>query len=334
MTFVRPLSFGLLLLIAGCTTEHPFSPPPPGPPPTEPAPATHPIVFSSIRDQTAGKRNLEVLATKTDGSDVINLTRNPANDMDPSWSPDGQLIAFASDRNGNADIFIMKKDGSDLRQLTFDTMDERLPRWSPDGRKILFLTGRDGLLRDQSSRSRYVDVFVIDVDGSHLANLTRTPSASEYEPAWSPDGKNIAFLRDGLFRVIDPDGTNERQLHAPQSGFIDDAVAWSPDGKMLAFSTYNLNHPQYVETYVIFTANADGTNIKRITELGYSSARFPSFSPDGTRIVYNRDAGDEWWGRFNTQNVFIMNVDGSNNVQITKDQGGQNELGGPQAWTR
>ena len=282
----------------------------------------------------AGKRNLEVLVSTTDGSDLVNLTRNPANDMDPSWSPDGQLIAFASDRNGNADIFIMKKDGSDVRQLTFDTMDERIPRWSPDGRKILFLSGSDGLLSVESARFRYLDIFAVDIDGSHLANLTRTPSADEYEPAWSPDGKTIAFLRSGVIRLINPDGTNERALHPPNPGFSDDAVAWSPDGKVLAYSAFNGNHPPYTDTYVIFTVNADGSNIKRITELGYSSARFPSFSPDGTRIVYNRDAVDEWWGRFETQNVFIMNVDGSNNIQITKDKNGRNELGGPQAWTR
>ena len=332
---IRAASLSLLLVVVvGCTTEHPFAPPPPPPPPPAPPPATHPIVFSSRRDASASPNNLEVLAVKPDGSDIVNLTRNAANDLEPSWSPDGQLITFTSDRNGNFDIYIMKNDGSELRQLTFDTIDERSPRWSPDGKKIIFESGRDGLLFSEFSRFRYLDIFVIDVDGSHLVNLTRTPSANEYGAAWSPDGKTIAFLRAGVILLVNSDGTNERPLHAAQAGFSDDAVAWSPDGKMLAYSTFNANHPPYTDTYVIFTVNADGSNIQRITGLGYSSARFPSFSPDGTRIVYNRDGVDEWWGRFSTQNVYIMNVDGSGNIQITKDINGRNELGGPQAWTK
>jgi Tol biopolymer transport system component len=334
VTFVRALLLLAWVLAAGCTTEHPFSPPPPPPPPVELPPATHPIIFSSLRDQSAGSRNLEVLAARTDGSDLINLTRNAASDLEPAWSPDGQLIAFASDRNGNFDIFLMKKDGSDVRQLTFDTIDERAPSWSPDGKKILFESGRDGLLIDQSGRLRHLDIFVVDVDGSHLVNLTATPSSTEYGAAWSPDGKTIAFVRAGVIRIVNSDGTNERPLHAAQSGFVDDAVAWAPNSKLLAYSTYNLNHPDYTDTYVIFTVNSDGSNITRLTGLGYSSARFPSFSPDGTRIVFNRDGVDEWWGRFQTQNVFIMNADGSNMIQITKDQGGRNELRTPQAWTK
>src|SRR6266511_443587 len=83
---IRAASLLFLLVAAGCTTEHPFAPPPPPPPPVAPPPATHPIIFSSRRDTSAGGFNLEVLAAKTDGSEIINLTRNPANDTDPSWS--------------------------------------------------------------------------------------------------------------------------------------------------------------------------------------------------------------------------------------------------------
>ena len=128
------------------------------------------------------------------------------------------------------------------------------------------------------------------------------------------------------------DGSNPRPLHAPDPGFSDDVAAWSPDGSTIAYSTYNLNHPFATDTYVIFSVKADGTGLKRLTD--YSSARFPAWSPDGTKIVYNRDAVDEFWGRFLTQNLWIMNADGTGNVQITSDSGKRNELGGPQAWTK
>lgn len=331
MRYLR-LPFAIVIL-AACTTEHPFEPPPFNPP-VSPAPATHPILFTSVRDKSISSAP-EIVATKEDGTDFINLSRNAATDIDPAWSPDGQQIAFVSDRNGSFDIFIMKADGSGVTQVTTDPMDERHPAWSPDGKKILFESGRDGVVADpQLSRSRFTDVFAIEVDGSRIENLTKSPTVSEYRAAWSPDGHLIAFLRGGAVTLMNADGSGQRPLHTADPGFSDDAVAWSPDGKMLAYSAYNLNHPMYVDTYAIFTANADGTNVQRITGLGYSSARFPSFSPDGKRIVYNRDAVDEWWGRFSTQNVYVMNVDGSNNTQITTDKSARNELGSPQAWAK
>jgi TolB protein len=333
MQLVRALlATAAIALLAGCDSTNPIAPETPTP--IVYPPAERPIIFSSYRDSTFGRFRSEIIAAKTDGSDMLNLSRNAANDTDPAWSPDGQYIAFASDRGGGFDIYIMRRDGSDVRRLTNDPIDDRYPRWSPDGTKLIYQSGKDGVLTNPQSTIRFTDLYVIDVDGAHVTNITNTPSVSEGWASWSPDGRTILYSKAGVITLANADGSNPRSLHAPDPGFTDDAAAWSPDGNTIAYSTYNLNHPFATDTYVIFSIKADGTGIQRLTGLGYSSARYPAWSPDGTKIVYNRDAVDEFWGRFNTQNLWTMNADGTNNVQITKDQESRNELGGPQAWTK
>lgn len=322
--------------------------PKPEPPPVVVPPSTHPIVFSSLRDSTfgvGGRRNSEILVSREDGSDLINLSRNSAADTDPSWSPDGKYIAFASNRNGVADpgyaptydIFIMRDDGTDVRQITSDTMNERYPTWSPDGKKILYQSQRDGALPGPAF-FRYTDLFVLHLDGSRVYNLTATPTKHERAGTWSPDGKTIAYTRSDstgtqIF-LVNADGTNPRPLRSRDPNFVDEAPAWSPDGTRIAFSAANVNHPPFTETYVVLSVNADGSDPRTLTGLGYASNRFPSWSPDGSQIVFTADFPDESWGKYSRQNIAIMNSDGSSRKTLTQDTRGRNETGGSQAWRK
>ena len=156
--------------------------------------------------------NLEVTVMDTDGTDVVNLSRNSATDQLPVWSPDDTKIAFQSDRDGVGEIFVMDSDGSNQLNITNNPASDGWPCWSPDGTKIAFISSRDGDM----------EIYVVNADGSGLTKLTDN-TAWDGGPTWSPDGTQIAFQskRDGDYRiyVMNADGTDQTRLTNEKSSY-------------------------------------------------------------------------------------------------------------------
>ncbi len=139
---------------------------------------------------------------RPDGTGLKRLTNR--DDIDPSWSPDGSMISFASSRAGARQLFVMNADGSNIQQVTnLNNMGGR-NTWSPDGTKLAFYRGEFG---DRN-------IYVINVDGTGLVKLT--DGGDNLGPSWSPDGNWIAFtsFRDGNneIYIIHPDGTGLTRL--------------------------------------------------------------------------------------------------------------------------
>jgi TolB protein len=250
------------------------------------------------------------------------LSGSPGNRNDmPVWSPDGNSIAFFSDRDGNPDIYVMKPDGSQVEQLTRDAFaslyftksaDDRNPSWSPDGSQIAFDSGRNNL------KLTYIDhdIYVMAADGSHVKRLT-DDGADEGGPRWSPSGESIAYTKMDYFSdqglienpawdifVMNVDGTQQMQLTKNPSNELE--PSWSPDGEKIAFIS-----DRNGQDFDIYVMNADGSNVTQLTD--DSANEFGAvWSPDGTQIVFNSD-------RNGNVQLFMMGIDGSNLVQLTKD---------------
>jgi Tol biopolymer transport system component len=259
------------------------------------------IAFVSDRDG-----DFEIYTMNSDGSGVLQLTSDPADDFNPNWSPDGNKIAFASNRGagGDYDVYVMNSDGSGVIQLTSDAANDWTPNWSPDGTEIAF----------GSTRSTVEDVYKMNADGTNVTQLTNDPQ-SDGAPAFSPDGTQIAFrsMRGGCpsncyweLLLMDADGSNETELTSNDEPYEVD-VSWAPDGMKL---TYQVN-PPLLTSNEVFTINADGTGETNITN-DLASDAGPSWSPDGGRIAFATDRDGDF-------EIYTMSPSGSSLTRLTTD---------------
>ena len=175
--------------------------------------------------------------------------------------------------------------------------------------------GRDGSIAFASNRDGLFDLYVISPGGGTPKRLTRTATTHELQPAWSPDGKRIAFARRSFADENHPgpweiwtmsaDGTNQHRIARGTE------PTWSPDGRWIAFTgaySPRASHPD------IWVMRADGSQRRRLTVNSAFTDRSPDWSPDGRLIAYTTNAGGFGNG---TRGVWTMRPDGSQKRLLT-----------------
>jgi len=152
-----------------------------------PATATEPLLrFPDVHGDTVVFASGDDLwSAPTAGGTARRLTDHEGVERQPRFSPDGRLVAFTGELDGNADVYVMNADGSDVRRLTFHPGDDEVVGWHPTRGMILFRSTRE-------SFNRFDRLFLVDTDGRNLEAL---PLHEAARGCFSPDGRQIAYNR-------------------------------------------------------------------------------------------------------------------------------------------
>jgi YD repeat-containing protein len=264
--------------------------------------------------------NYQVYSMNADGSNQLNLTNTLFSEGEPSWSPDGTKIAFASDRDrpGFDSVYVMNSNGGNQHRITFTTgdLEDTQPVWSRDGGKIAFVSTRDSALETwqetdddgnvitKSKLHINKEIYAMNADGSGQTRLTNN-LANDDSPSWSPDGSKVVFRSDRERDCCDPsaqvwtmntDGSG--QINLSNSNSNNYSASWT-SGSINQTPIANAGGP-YTGTVGQNTSFSGGG----------------SFDPDGSIVSYAWNFGDGGAGS-GVAPTHIYTTAGTYNVTLT-----------------
>jgi tricorn protease len=227
----------------------------------------------------------DIWTANDNGQNVQRLTAHKARDMAPRFSPDGQWIAFSSDREGNLDVWVIAAGGGKPKQLTFHSSDDSVLGWTPDSKSVLFASSR--------GEDFLGTLYVVPLDGG-----AETKAGTDFGMygSYSPDGSKLAVNRKGQsywrkgyrgsyqtdVTVLDLKYKTFKDL----TNFpgMDTWPMWGTDGYVYFVS----DRDDKAQSNIWKIPEAGGDAV-RVTDFSEGDVRFPAISADGKMIVFERD---------------------------------------------
>lgn len=247
------------------------------------APITPKILFTSWQNGS-----YEVYMMNPDGTEQMNLTQHPAADLSAVWSPTGEQILFVSDRDGIRDLYLMDPDGTNVQRVFKKEMERGRPTWSPHGKQIAYMH----LRWDTNEYPIYIATLGEQEEEQLIMNA--------HNPAWSPDGTEIACSIFARLTIINVHTRKQRRPLSKKAADWQLDPSWSAAGGKIAFSGHkdpplppgwkpgDPFPPGWEDKQAIFIVNSDGTGLRQLIDEAGPKAATPAIAPNGQQLLYTQ----------------------------------------------
>lgn len=250
---------------------------------TAPEALTGNIAFQSDRSRAI----FDIYSIPADGGTSAHpLMSSSGNDVTPVWSPGGNELALASNRDGNYEIYLYTGDGEAIN-LTQTPAEDAHPSWSPDGEEILFVSNREG---------GFFQPYRMNRDGTNVRRVTVVSGNNVGQPRYSPDGTRIAYMRASILEptclwnwdvwVMNADGTNQQPVSEGITGDL--YPTWTPDGTEIVYT--DCRSLGFGDLYAV---NPDTGRERQINSWFFSDEWNANFSPDGEHFAFTSNSGGD-----------------------------------------
>jgi TolB protein len=241
------------------------------------------IFFHTGRDGDA--RSALAMATPTDGAGHVRVTTildDGARNYHVQPSPDGRLIAFDSDRDGERGVYVAHRDGTHVRRVSGNGF-AAVPSWAPDGKRLAYV-------RAEPDRPKVWNLWLLslgsgndDIGSKPAERLTHYRFGQPWAASWFSDGRRICYAHEDTLVILDLATGRRREFDSPVKGQLVRTPAVSPDGSKVVFQVFRRG---------VWLLDVASGSMRRV--LSDPSAEEFAWAPDGRRIAFHSRRGGQW----------------------------------------